>query len=303
MSGVERSVIRSFLFIPGDSEKKLGKADSSDADALIFDLEDAVTPENKPKARALLSAFLAERPRGQRHTQLWVRVNPLDSGMILEDMAAVIPHGPDGIMLPKCNGPDDIVRASHYLDAFEQVGGVEPGSIGILPVATETAIAPFALGEYAKAHLPRLAGLTWGAEDLSAAMGASTNLDETGGWALTYRIVRAQCLMAAHAAGVQAIDTLYVDFRDEHGLRATSRASRAEGFTGRVAIHPAQVAAINESYMPSASEIEHAERVIAAFAAAPGAGTVGLDGKMIDIPHLKQARGVLEQAALYRRSN
>ncbi|MFN3472492.1 MAG: HpcH/HpaI aldolase/citrate lyase family protein [Blastomonas sp.] len=300
MTVEKRLPIRSFLFIPGDSEKKLGKADSSAADALIFDLEDAVTPENKPQARELLSAFLAARPRGQRHTQLWVRVNPLDSGMILEDMAAVIPHGPDGIMLPKCNGPKDIIRTSHYLDAFEQVGSIEPGSIRILPVATETAISPFMLGDYAKAQLPRLAGLTWGAEDLSAAIGASTNLDETGGWALTYRIVRAQCLLAAHAAGVQAIDTLYVDFRDEDGLRTTSRASRAEGFTGRVAIHPAQVAAINESYMPSPEEIEHAERVIAAFAAVPGAGTVGLAGKMIDIPHLKQAHGVLEQAAFFR---
>lgn len=292
--------IRSFLFIPGDSEKKLGKADGSGADALIFDLEDAVSPANKPKARELLSAFLAERPRGKRAMQLWVRVNPLDTGMTLEDMAAVIPHGPDGIMLPKCNGPQDVVQASHYLDAFEQVGGVDAGSIRILPVATETAISPFALGDYAKAGLARLGGLTWGAEDLSAAIGASTNLDPAGGWALTYRIVRSQCLLAAHAAGVQAVDTLYVDFRDEEGLRASCRASRAEGFTGRVAIHPAQVAAINESYMPSAEEIEHARRVIEAFAAQPGAGTVGLDGKMIDIPHLKQAQGVLAQADFYK---
>lgn len=292
--------IRSFLFIPGDSEKKLGKADGADADALIFDLEDAVTPANKPLAREMLSAFLAERPRDKRTSQLWVRVNPLDTGMTLEDMAAVIPHGPDGVMLPKCNGPQDVLKASYYLDAFEQVGGVEPGSIRILPVATETAISPFALGDYAKAGLARLGGLTWGAEDLSAAIGASTNLDPSGGWALTYRIVRSQCLLAAHAAGVQAIDTLYVDYRDEEGLRASCRASRAEGFTGRVAIHPAQVAAINESYMPGEDEIDHARRVVEAFAAQPGAGTVGLDGKMIDIPHLKQAQGVLAQAEFYK---
>lgn len=291
--------IRSFLFIPGDSEKKLGKADASDADALIFDLEDAVSPDNKPMARKLLSEFLAARPRGSRNAQFYVRVNPLDTGMTLEDMAAVIPHGPDGIMLPKCNGPADVVQASHYLDAFEQMGGVEAGSIRILPVATETAIAPFALGEYAKADLPRLMGLTWGAEDLSAAIGASSNLDETGSWAFTYRMVRAQCLLAAHAAGVEAIDTLYVDFRDDEGLRTASRASRGEGFTGRIAIHPAQVAGINESYMPSAEEVEHAQRIVAAFAAAPGAGTVGLDGKMVDIPHLKQAQKVLAQAELY----
>jgi citrate lyase subunit beta / citryl-CoA lyase len=292
--------VRSFLFIPADSEKKLGKADGAGADALIFDLEDAVSPANKPKARELLSAFLAERPRSKRTSQLWVRVNPFDTNMTLEDMVAVIAHAPDGIMLPKCNGPEDVLRASHYLDAFEAQGGVEAGTIKILPVATETASAPFTLGDYAKANLIRLAGLTWGAEDLSAAMGASTNLDENGQWALTYRFVRSLTLLGAHAANVQAIDTLYVDFRDEEGLRKSSRASRSEGFTGRVAIHPAQVAAINESYMPSDQEIDHAHRIVAAFDAEPGAGTVGLDGKMIDIPHLKQAQGVLAEAAYYK---
>jgi citrate lyase subunit beta/citryl-CoA lyase len=200
-------------------------------------------------------------------------------------------------MLPKANGPADVQKLSHYLDALEAQAAVAAGSIRILPVATETAIAPFRLGDYAAAGLNRLLGLTWGAEDLSAAIGASTNLDETGAWGFTYRMVRSLTLLAARAAGVQAVDTLYVDFRDEDGLRAASRASRAEGFTGRVAIHPAQVAVINESYLPSAEEVAHARRVIAAFAAVPGAGTVGLDGKMIDIPHLKQAQGVLAQIA------
>jgi citrate lyase subunit beta/citryl-CoA lyase len=292
--------LRSLLFIPGDSEKKLAKADTAGADALILDLEDAVSPQNKPKARELLAAFLAERPRGQRTSELWVRVNPFDTDLTLDDMVAVIAQGPDGIMLPKCNGPDDVVRASHYLDAFEAHGGVAAGTIKILPVATETACAPFTLGDYAKAQLDRILGLTWGAEDLAAAVGASTNVDETGQWALTYRMVRSLTLLGAHAAGVQAIDTLYVNFRDEDGLRASSRMSRAEGFTGRIAIHPAQVTAINESYMPSTAEIDHAHRVIAAFAAEPGAGTVGLDGKMVDIPHLKQAQAVLAQAAVYQ---
>ncbi|MET0547272.1 MAG: CoA ester lyase [Caulobacterales bacterium] len=291
--------IRSFLFIPADSEKKLGKADGAGADALIFDLEDAVSLQNKPKARELLAAHLAERPRGKRTSQLWVRVNPLDTGLTLEDMKAVIRYAPDGIMLPKCNGPQDVVQASHYLDAFEAQGGVEPGSIKIMPVATETAISPFTLGDYAKANLTRLDALTWGAEDLSSAIGASSNLDETGQWALTYRLVRSLCLLGAHAAGVQAVDTLYVDFKNDAGLRASSRASRAEGFTGRIAIHPAQVAGINDSYMPSSEEIDHAHRVIGAFDANPGAGTVGLDGKMLDIPHLKQAQKVLAQAAAY----
>jgi citrate lyase subunit beta / citryl-CoA lyase len=293
--------IRSFLFIPGDSEKKLGKADASGADALILDLEDAVVLANKPLARELIPAFLRDRPKGKRSSELWVRINPLDTDLALTDLAAIVAAGPDGLMLPKANGPADVLRLSHYLDALEMQGGVAPGSIKILPVATETAISPFSLGDYAKASLTRLLGLTWGAEDLSAAIGASTNLDATGQWALTYKMVRSLCLLAAHAAGVQAIDTLYVDFRDDAGLRTACRAARAEGFTGRIAIHPAQVAGINESFSPSPEEIEHAHRVIAAFGAAPGAGTVGLDGKMIDIPHLKQAKGVLAQAAAYTR--
>jgi citrate lyase subunit beta/citryl-CoA lyase len=293
--------LRSFLFIPGDSEKKLGKADGAGADALIFDLEDAVTLPNKPLARELVGAFLRDRPRGKRTSELWVRINPLESGLALTDLAAVVAAAPDGLMLPKANGPEDVQTLSHYLDALEVQGGVELGSIKILPVATETAVAPFRLGDYANARLNRLLGITWGAEDLSAAIGASGNTDETGAWAFTYRMVRSLTLLASHAAGVQAVDTLFVDFRDDAGLRAASRASRAEGFTGRVAIHPAQVAAINESYMPSPAEIEHAQRVLAAFAASPGAGTVGLDGKMLDIPHFKQAQGVLAQAAAYAR--
>jgi citrate lyase subunit beta/citryl-CoA lyase len=291
--------IRSFLFIPGDSDKKLGKADGSGADALILDLEDSVAPPNKPLARQLVPAFLQDRPASKRKSQLWVRINPLDSGLALTDLAAIVAVHPDGLMLPKANGPEDVLKLSHYLDALEAQAGVPMQSIKILPVATETASAPFRLGDYASASLTRLLGITWGAEDLSAAIGASTNVDASGQWAFTYQMVRSLSLLAARAAGVQAVDTLYVNFKDEAGLRASSRASRAEGFTGRIAIHPAQVAAINESFMPSPEEIAHAKRVVAAFDAAPGAGTVGLDGNMIDIPHLKQARGVLAQAAAY----
>ena len=250
-------------------------------------------------ARDLISAFLRERPKVKRVSQIWVRINPLDTDLALTDLVAVVAAAPDGLMLPKANGPSDVLKLSHYLDALESQAGIEAGSIKILPVATETAISPFHLGDYAGAGLGRLLGLTWGAEDLAAAIGASTNLDGDGRWALTYRMVRSLTLLAARAAGVQPIDTLYVDFRDDEGLRASSRASRAEGFTGRMAIHPAQVAAINDSYRPSAEEIAFAERVIAAFDAAPGAGTVGLDGKMLDIPHLKQARGVVAQARTY----
>jgi citrate lyase subunit beta/citryl-CoA lyase len=216
--------------------------------------------------------------------------------MTLGDLAAIAQGAPDGIMQPKIDGPADVRRLSHNLDAFEAAHAIDAGTIGILPVATETARAPFALGEFAGAGLTRLAGLTWGAEDLSAAVGASTNRDATGEWAFTYRMARSLTLLAAHAAGVAAVETLYADFRDDAGLRESCSAARAEGFNGRLAIHPGQVAAINECFMPSAAEIDHARRVVDAFDAAPGVGTVGLDGKMVDIPHLRQARRVLAQA-------
>jgi citrate lyase subunit beta/citryl-CoA lyase len=292
-------ILRSMLFIPGDSEKKLGKADDCGADALILDLEDSVAPENKPAARELVPAFMRERPRERRKSELWVRINPLSTEYALGDLAAVVCAAPDGIFLPKADGPADCQRLSFYLDALEAQAGIAAGSIGIMPVATETAVAPFRLGDYAGAGLTRLRGLTWGAEDLSAAIGASSNLGADGQWTLTYRMARSLTLLASHAAGVEALETIHVDFRDEAGLRATSRAARAEGFTGRVAIHPAQVGPINESFTPSTAELDHARRVIAAFDANPGAGTVGLDGKMLDIPHLKQARGVLAAAAAF----
>ena len=293
--------LRSLLFIPGDSEKKLGKVDLCGADAVILDLEDAVSPGNKVRARELVAAFIKERPRGKRRPQLWVRVNPFDSGLTEDDLAAIIPAGPDGIMQPKTDGPACVQRLSDMLDPLEAANGIAAGSIRILPVATETPIAPFRLGDFAGAGIARLAGLTWGAEDLSSAIGASTNLDASGEWAFTYKMVRSLTLLAAHAAGVAAIETLYADFRDEAGLRASCRTARAEGFSGRLAIHPAQVAAINESFMPSAEELAHARRVLDAFAAADGAGTVGLDGKMIDIPHKKQAERLLAQAEAFAR--
>lgn len=285
--------LRSFLFIPGDSEKKLAKVDGCGADAVILDLEDAVAPANKPLARQMVADFLKQRPRAGRKVQLWVRVNPFDTGLTADDVAAIVPGGPDGIMQPKINGPECVRELSAMLDRLEPQAGVEPGSIRILPVATETPLAPFRLGDFATAGLARLAGLTWGAEDLSSAMGASTNLGADGKWAFTYQMVRSLTLMAAHASGVPAIETLYVDFRDDEGLRASCRAARAEGWSGRIAIHPAQVAGINESFSPSDEEVAFARRVIAAFAAEPNAGTVGIDGKMYDIPHLKAAQKTL----------
>lgn len=293
------SPLRSMLFIPGDSDKKLSKVDSCGADAVILDLEDSVSLENKLLARQIVSTFMRERPQGKRTTQLWVRINAFDTGLTLADLAAVVAARPDGIMQPKTNDPSDVLRLSHYLDALEAQNGLEAGAIKIIPVATETAIAPFHLGSFATAKLDRLLGLTWGAEDLATAVGASTNLDANGEWAFTYKMARALTLLAAHGANVQALDTLYVDFKDEAGLRRSCKAARAEGFTGRLAIHPAQVAAINESFMPSADDIAHATRVLAAFAANPGVGTVGLDGKMFDIPHMKQAQLLLAQAKAF----
>ena len=288
--------IRSWLFVPGDSERKLAKAADAGADALILDLEDAVAAQHKEHARAQVAAFLRARTPDRDAGRLFVRINPLDDSAALADLVATVPAAPDGIVLPKCAGPADVRRLSHYLDALEAQAGLAGGAIAIVPVATETAAAPFTLGDYAGAGLDRLAGLTWGAEDLATALGASTNRGADGGWALTYRVVRTLTLLGARAAGVQAIDTLIADFRDEQALRQASRASRAEGFTGRLAIHPAQVAAINESYLPSADEVAHARRVVAAFEGAPEAGTVGLDGRMLDRPHLAQAQAVLAQA-------
>lgn len=298
MRTTENRILRSLLFVPGDSEKKLAKADTAGADAIVLDLEDSVAPANKPAARARIAAFLAERRPGQRICELWVRINPLDDDMALRDLVAILPGAPDGVMLPKSSGAADVARLSYYLDALEVQAGLVLGETGILPVATETPLATMQLSSYGQAGLSRLRGLTWGAEDLSAALGAATNQDEEGGWAMTYRIARSLTLLAAHAAGVQAIETLHVNFRDDDGLRRSCRAARAEGFTGRLAIHPAQVAAINESFTPSAQDLDHARRVIAAFDAEPGAGVVALDGKMQDIPHLKRARATLAAAGL-----
>jgi citrate lyase subunit beta/citryl-CoA lyase len=294
---------RSFLFVPGDSEKKLAKADASGADALILDLEDSVAPSNKATARQLVADFLRARarPRPAPRSQLWVRINALDTGLATGDLAAVVAAAPDGVMLPKANGPEDVVSLSRYLDDLEVKDGVVKGSIKIVSLATETPIAPFRLGDYATAKLDRLLGLSWGAEDLSAALGATTNRDASGEWSFTYQLVRSLCLLAARAANVQAIETVFVDFKDEAGFRASCRAARAEGFTGRLAIHPAQIRIINECFLPSTEEVEQARRVVAAFRAATGAGVVALDGKMFDVPHLKQAQAVLAQVEAYAK--
>lgn len=283
---------RSFLFVPGDSEKKLLRARDAGADALILDLEDSVVPARKALARDMVVSALQE----DGGPQAWVRINPLDEGGIA-DLAGVVRQGLAGIMIPKIGGVADVIRLGHYLDVMEARQGLPLGCIQILPVATETPRAPFGLAGFADAVLPRLLGLTWGAEDLSTALGASTNRDESGEFAFTYRMVRSMCLMAAKAAGVEPIETLYADFRDADGLVASCAKAAREGFTGRIAIHPAQVAGINQAFTPSDAELAHARRVVDAFAAQPDVGTVGLDGKMLDIPHLKQANFVLARHA------
>ena len=289
---------RSWLFVPGDSERKLIKGGGSGADALILDLEDSVAASRKPLAREMVAAYLRAEVGAERHPRLWVRINPLDEGG-LGDAAAVVRAAPDGLVVPKVNGPADLLRLSHWLDALEARDDLPAGRIRLLAVATETAAAVLGLSDYARQPVPRLAGLTWGAEDLPAAIGASSNQATGGGMALTYRMARSSCLLAAVAAGAQPIDTLEPDFRDEAALRAACAAARQEGFTGKIAIHPAQVAAINEGFRPTAEEVAFARRVCAAFDANPGIGTVGMDGRMLDMPHLRQAQHVLAADAAF----
>lgn len=292
--------VRSWLFVPGDNERKLAKADGSGADAIVLDLEDSVAEGNRPAARQKVRQYLDARPLGQRTSQLWVRVNALDDSALL-DLAAVVGGEPDGVMLPKVSGPADVMRLSHHLEALEVREGLPLGQTKITAVATETPAAVLRLLEYSTTKLDRLVGLNWGAEDLSAAIGASTNLDASGQWALTYRWARSAVLLAAKSAGIHAIDTVYVNYRDLDGLRAACRASAQEGFNSRVAIHPDQVGPINEAFAPSADDVAQAERIVAAFDQVGGVGTVGIDGKMFDIPHLKRARNVLERHRMFSR--
>jgi citrate lyase subunit beta / citryl-CoA lyase len=279
-------ILRSLLFVPADSEKKLAKAKGSPADALILDLEDSVAAERRPAARALVKEFLKDR-----HPQsVWVRINPLGSEDFIRDVEAVSACAPAGFVIPKPDGPQALNVIDAHLITRETQAGLVHGTIRLLPVATETPVATMSLQDY-RIKPPRLAAMTWGAEDLSAALGAAGNRDEDGEFLLTYKIVRSLCLIAAKAAEVPAIETLHADFRDAKGLERAARAAQREGFSGMLAIHPDQVAPINAAFTPSQSDVAHATRVVAAFAS--GAGVASLDGKMLDQPHLKQARHVL----------
>ena len=285
--------LRSLLFVPGDSERKFAKGRAAGADVLILDLEDAVAPSMKEAARTMVAGWLGEANAVE--ASLFVRVNPLDTGLTAGDLAAVVRPGLAGILVPKANGAQDVATIAGMIDPLEAAAGMAPGSVKIMVVSTETPQAMFALGSYTPPH-PRLVGLTWGAEDLAAAIGATANKEADGQWTEPYRLARSLCLFAAASAGVVPVDTLFADFRDAAGLEADCRRARRDGFLGRIAIHPDQVETINRCFSPSAEEIAEARKIVDAFAANPDAGTLGIDGKMYDIPHLKAALKTLAAA-------
>jgi citrate lyase subunit beta/citryl-CoA lyase len=280
---------RSYLFVPADSQRKIAKAADADADALILDLEDSVAPDARPAARELAADFVKDRD------DAWIRINPIDTEDAQADLAAVVAAAPLGIILPKPRSADDVVALASQLDELEAQHGIAAGQTKIMALCTERPEALFTLQSYIGAT-PRLTALSWGGEDLSSALGASANRDDDGEWLPLYEMARSLCLCAAAAAEVSAIDTVYTNYRDMQGLSKYAANARRDGFSGMLAIHPAQVDVINRAFMPTAEEIEHAERIIALFDDNPGAGTLGLDGAMIDRPHRVQAERLLELA-------
>ncbi len=293
MSSVAIRPVRSMLFVPADSERKLAKGADTAADALILDLEDAVAPSRTAIARGMALDYLRAHADRSRQ-QLWVRINPLDGDAALLDLM-VAGGAPDGIVLPKVRSASEVTRRSKFLDALEVGEGVAPGTIRNMAVATETPQARLTRGRN-EGRWNRPEAFTWGAEDLAAALGASTNRRPDGEYDTVYQLACAGCLAAAHAAAVQPIDTIWPDFKDEAGLAQDARRARQRGFTGKMAIHPAQVDTINAAFTPSDEELAWSRRVVDLFESNPGLGTVGLDGKMLDMPHLKQAQRVLALA-------
>lgn len=272
---------RSWLFVPADSERKIAKALDSDADAIIFDLEDSVTPANKAAARDILKQL----PKRSERPQLWVRINPIGSEFHRDDLHMIGLADIHGIVLPKSESGADVTELAH-----------RTGSIPIHAIVTETAASLFALLSYHQPGSP-LVAMSWGAEDLSAALGALSKYDADGGLSFTYKLARSLCLAGAVAAGVQPVDGIFADFRDDEGLKREAEAAAHEGFTGKLAIHPAQVPIINAAFTPSGEDVRHAEAIVAAFEAHPDAGVLSVGGKMVDRPHLMQARRVLERIA------
>lgn len=291
------------LFVPGDSERKLEKGRDNPADALILDLEDSVAKDRQQVARDMVCAYLKSRPDRSRQ-KLWVRINPLDTALALPDLAAAMPGAPDGICLPKVYSAAEVNTLAHYLSALEAREGLPPGSTKILSVATETAASLLTFHTYLDRVSDRLVALTWGGEDLAAALGASDNRNPaTGGYDDPYLMAKSLCLAAARAIGAQPVGVVYVNFKDLAGLEADCLRDRRAGFVGKIAIHPDQAAVINRAFTPSDEEVAYARRVIDLFEKNPGLGTVGLEGKMLDMPHLKQARNVIALAQQVSASN
>jgi citrate lyase subunit beta / citryl-CoA lyase len=283
---------RSWLFAPGDSEKKMTKAMEGSADIVLIDLEDAVAPDSKAAARPMVHDFIKASP-AQRH-RLWVRINPFDGPHTLEDLAAIVPAKPGGIMLPKVYGRQEVEKLDHCLSALEVANGIEEGSTPVIVLITETAEAMFHTGDYKGA--PRVVALTWGAEDLADSIGASSNRNEDGAYSFTYELARSLTLLGAAAAGVTPIETISADFRDLEALRARAERVRRDGYRGMLAIHPAQVDVINEAFTPTEQEVAEAQEIVALFAANPGIGAIGWKGGMLDRPYLARAERLLRQA-------
>jgi citrate lyase subunit beta/citryl-CoA lyase len=288
--------MRSLLFVPADSPKKLDKSLGAGADAVIVDLEDSISPEHKAGARASALAFLREATTVTKRPKLYVRVNGIATGLTDADLDVIVGGRPDGILLPKADGGAAVMHVDAKLAVREATAGIPDGHINVVAMGIETATGLFLAGTFRQSSA-RLVGLTWGAEDLSAEIGAEANRDAEGRYTELYLLARSLCLAGAAAAQVQAIDTVYIDFRDNGGLRRDTEDGRRDGFTGKMAIHPAQVPIINEVFTPTPAAIAHAEAIVAAFAAQPGAGVVGLDGVMLDRPHLLRAQQLLARAA------
>ena len=283
--------MRSWLFAPGDSEKKMTKAMEGSADIALFDLEDAVTSENKPLARQIVHDFL--KANAAQRARLWVRINPLDGPYTLADLAAIMPAHPGGIMLPKVYGRADVEKLDHCLSALEVANGIEEGSTPVIVLITETAEAMFHTGSYKGA--PRVVALTWGAEDLADSIGASSNKNADGSYGITYELARSLTVLGAATAGVAAVETISDDYKDLEALRLRAEKVRRDGFRGMLAIHPAQVDVINAAFTPSAEEIAEAREIVAIFDANPGVGAIGYKGGMLDRPYLSRALQLLAQ--------
>jgi citrate lyase subunit beta/citryl-CoA lyase len=289
--------MRSLLFVPADSEKKMTKALTVGADGLLLDLEDSVAASNKVAARPLAAAYIEDTRKKSQRPRLYVRINPLDSTYWQDDLAAVIGSHPDGIILPKPKGAGDVATLAQALDRAEPQAGIALGATKIIAIASEVPAAIFNFASYLTAS-ERLEAITWGAEDLSALVGSAATREPGGGWTSPYKLARDLCLFAATGSGRQPIDTVFVNFRDAVGLREECRIAARDGFTGKMAIHPDQVSRINAAFTPAEDEIAWAKEITELFAANPTAGTMSLHGEMIDRPHFVRAERVLARARL-----